>query len=247
MSQDPDNNPLEGLHLDTLAVRAGIERTAEGEHAEPIFATSSYVFANAAEAADRFAGEESGNVYSRYTNPTVRTFEQRIAALEGAQAAVATASGMAAIHGVTMLLSAGDHVLAGTDGHITGAELVERCREQDPEVTPSTVYRTLDVLEDIGLIRHAHGLDGREEFHVRPAREHGHIHCSVCHRAWEIGAEEVADLGADLVGEITTLESSADIIRAHHERWDGSGYPEGISGDRILYEPKVVLWRDKTE
>jgi Fur family ferric uptake transcriptional regulator len=89
-------------------------------------------------------------------------------------------------------------VLARTDGHITGAELVELCREQDPEVTPSTVYRTLDVLEDIGLIRHAHGLDGREEFHVRPAREHGHLHCSVCHRAWEIGAEDVADLVTDL-------------------------------------------------
>lgn len=89
-------------------------------------------------------------------------------------------------------------VLARTDGHITGAELVELCRQQDPEVTPSTVYRTLDVLEDIGLIRHAHGLDGREEFHVRPAREHGHVHCSVCHRAWEIGAEEVADLAGEL-------------------------------------------------
>ena len=89
-------------------------------------------------------------------------------------------------------------VLAGTDGHITGAELVERCRAENSEVTPSTVYRTLDVLEDIGLIRHAHGLDGREEFHVRPAREHGHLHCSVCHRAWEIGAEDVADLVTDL-------------------------------------------------
>ncbi len=89
-------------------------------------------------------------------------------------------------------------VLANTDGHITGAELVERCREQDPEVTPSTVYRTLDVLEDIGLIRHAHGLDGREEFHVRPAREHGHMHCSVCHQAWEIGAADVAELADDL-------------------------------------------------
>ncbi|MEX1296008.1 MAG: Fur family transcriptional regulator [Candidatus Limnocylindrales bacterium] len=89
-------------------------------------------------------------------------------------------------------------VLAGTDGHITSAELVERCRDEDPEVTPSTVYRTLDVLEDIGLIRHAHGLDGREEFHVQPAREHGHIHCSVCHGAWEIGAEEVADLASEL-------------------------------------------------
>ena len=112
MSRDPDNNPLEGLHLDTLAVRAGIERTAEGEHAEPIFATSSYVFANAAEAADRFAGEESGNVYSRYTNPTVRVFEQRIAALEGAEDAVGTASGMAAILSTAMaLLKAGDHVI----------------------------------------------------------------------------------------------------------------------------------------
>ena len=89
-------------------------------------------------------------------------------------------------------------VLAGTDGHITAAELVERCREQDPEVTPSTVYRTLDVLEDIGLIRHAHGLDGREEFHVRPAREHGHMHCSLCHRAWEVNADQVAELTADL-------------------------------------------------
>jgi Fur family transcriptional regulator, ferric uptake regulator len=88
-------------------------------------------------------------------------------------------------------------VLSDTDGHITGAELVERCREQDPETTPSTVYRTLDVLEDIGLIRHAHGLDGREEFHVRPAREHGHMHCSVCHRAWEIAAEDVSGLLAD--------------------------------------------------
>ncbi len=88
-------------------------------------------------------------------------------------------------------------VLAGTDGHITGAELVERCRAQDEEVTPSTVYRTLDVLEEIGLICHAHGLDGREEFHVMPAREHGHMHCSVCGRAWEISADDVAGLMAD--------------------------------------------------
>jgi Fur family ferric uptake transcriptional regulator len=89
-------------------------------------------------------------------------------------------------------------VLSRTDGHVTGAELVERCRAQDPETTPSTVYRTLDVLEDIGLIRHAHGLDGREEFHVRPAREHGHLHCAACQRAWEVEAEEVASLVAEL-------------------------------------------------
>jgi Fur family ferric uptake transcriptional regulator len=89
-------------------------------------------------------------------------------------------------------------VLSRTDGHITGAELVERCRAQDPETTPSTVYRTLDVLEDIGLVRHAHGLDGREEFHVRPLREHGHLYCSACHAAWEIGSDDVASLASHL-------------------------------------------------
>ena len=94
---DNNDDPLQGADLDTLAVRAGIMRTAEGEHSEPIFATSSYVFDSAAEAAARFGGEAQGNVYSRYTNPTVRTFEQRIAALEGGEAAVGTASGMAAI------------------------------------------------------------------------------------------------------------------------------------------------------
>ncbi|MDH3992362.1 MAG: PLP-dependent transferase, partial [Gammaproteobacteria bacterium] len=92
-----DNDPLRNAHLDTLAVRAGITRTAEGEHCEPIFTTSSYVFDDAAQAAGRFSGEVAGNVYSRYTNPTVRSFEQRIAALEGGEAAVATASGMATI------------------------------------------------------------------------------------------------------------------------------------------------------
>ena len=92
MNRDTDDSALDAVHLDTLAVRAGIERTAEGEHSEPIFTTSSYVFDNAAQAAARFSGDAAGNVYSRYTNPTVRTFEQRIAALEGAEAAVATAS-----------------------------------------------------------------------------------------------------------------------------------------------------------
>jgi O-succinylhomoserine sulfhydrylase len=113
---DHTDDPLEGAHLDTLAVRAGICRTAEGEHSEPIFATSSYVFASAAEAAARFDGEEAGNVYSRYTNPTVRTFEQRIAALEGGEAAVGTASGMAAILSTAMaLLKSGDHVVCSRD------------------------------------------------------------------------------------------------------------------------------------
>lgn len=85
-------------------------------------------------------------------------------------------------------------VLAGTDGHITGAELVDRCRAVDPSTTPSTVYRTLDVLEQLGLVRHSHGPDGREEFHVLPSVEHGHIHCASCGRTWEISEGEAAEI-----------------------------------------------------
>jgi Fur family ferric uptake transcriptional regulator len=85
-------------------------------------------------------------------------------------------------------------VLARSAGHMTGAEVVERCRAVDPETTPSTVYRTLDVLEELGLVRHAHGVDGREEFHVRPGPDHGHLHCPDCGRAWEIGADELGQL-----------------------------------------------------
>jgi O-succinylhomoserine sulfhydrylase len=116
MDEDRDSNALTGAHLDTLAIRAGIARTNEGEHAEPVFLTSSYIFDSAADAAARFAGESPGNVYSRYTNPTVRTFEQRIAALEGGERAVATASGMAAILSTCMaLLKSGDHVVCSRD------------------------------------------------------------------------------------------------------------------------------------
>ena len=111
-----EHDPLAGAHIDTLAIRSGIRRTHEGEHAEPIFLTSSYVFDSAAEAAARFSGEQPGNVYSRYTNPTVRAFEQRLAALEGAEACVATASGMAAILSTCMaLLKSGDHVVCSRD------------------------------------------------------------------------------------------------------------------------------------
>src|SRR3990172_2836362 len=80
-------------------------------------------------------------------------------------------------------------VLSRTDGHITGSELVERCRALDPSTIPSTVYRTLDVLEDLGLVRHAHGVDGREEFHVLPDAVHGHLHCESCGATWEIAAD----------------------------------------------------------
>ncbi|OUS10196.1 O-succinylhomoserine sulfhydrylase [Gammaproteobacteria bacterium 54_18_T64] len=115
MSQHGDEqleDPLAGAMLDTLAVRAGQRRSMEGEHSEAIYTTSSYVFASAAEAAARFSGEQPGNVYSRYTNPTVRTFEDRIAALEGAEQAVATSSGMAAILSTCLaLLKSGDHIV----------------------------------------------------------------------------------------------------------------------------------------
>ena len=99
--------------MQTIAVRAGQHRTDEGEHSEAIFTTSSYVYESAADAAAHFNGDKSGNVYSRHTNPSVRTFERRLAALENGERAVATASGMGAI--LTMCLAylkSGDHLLA---------------------------------------------------------------------------------------------------------------------------------------
>ncbi len=103
---------LTDAEFDTLAVRAGQMRTPEGEHGEAIFPTSSYVFSSAAEAAATFGGDRDGNVYSRYTNPTVRTFEERLAALEGGEACAATASGMSAIYALCIAhLQAGDHMI----------------------------------------------------------------------------------------------------------------------------------------
>ena len=96
----------------TIAVRAGQERTIEGEHSDPIFATSSFVFETAAQAAARFSESEKGNVYSRFTNPTVRAFEKRLAALEAASWGIATASGMSAILLLVLAsLRSGDHVV----------------------------------------------------------------------------------------------------------------------------------------
>jgi len=107
-----DRTDLQGLSLDTLAVRAGIERSQFGEHAEALYLTSSFVFKSAAEAAARFSNQQPGNIYSRFTNPTVTVFEQRLAALEGAECCIATSSGMAAILSMAMgLLKAGDHVV----------------------------------------------------------------------------------------------------------------------------------------
>jgi len=100
---------------ETLAVRAGQERSQFNEHSEALYLTSSYVFTSAAQAAARFCGEDEGNVYSRFTNPTVSAFQERLAALEGAEACVATASGMSAILALVMALcSSGDHIVAST-------------------------------------------------------------------------------------------------------------------------------------
>jgi O-succinylhomoserine sulfhydrylase len=98
---------------ETLAVRAGQERSQFGEHAEALYLTSSFVFESAAQAAARFSGESAGNVYSRFTNPTVTMLQERLAALEGAESCIATASGMSAILSTVMaLLKSGDHIVS---------------------------------------------------------------------------------------------------------------------------------------
>lgn len=118
---------LQQAALDTLAIRAGQQRTPEGEHSEAIFTTSSFVFCSASQAAARFGGGEPGNVYSRYTNPTVRGFEERMAALEGGEQAVATASGMAAILAICMgLLQQGDHIVCAQEIFGTTTTLFNR-------------------------------------------------------------------------------------------------------------------------
>lgn len=85
-------------------------------------------------------------------------------------------------------------VLAASEGHVSAAEILQRCRAADPMTTPSTVYRTLDVLELVGLVRHAHGPDGGEEYHLLPQDEHGHLYCSTCGRGWELNPAEAQGL-----------------------------------------------------
>jgi O-succinylhomoserine sulfhydrylase len=105
-------DPFEELHAQTLAVRAGTIRTELNEHSEAMFLTSSFVYENSAVAAERFANAENGFIYSRFTNPSVSMFQDRLAALEGAEACIATASGMAAIFALALtVLKAGDHII----------------------------------------------------------------------------------------------------------------------------------------
>lgn len=112
MTKSSNKNPPSQWQQETTAIRSGFRPTDEGEHSEAIFATSSFTFDSAEQAAARFSYEEEGNVYSRFTNPNVRSFEHRLAALENGDACVATASGMAAILSICMTaLKAGDHVV----------------------------------------------------------------------------------------------------------------------------------------
>lgn len=114
-------------------------------------------------------------------------------------------------------------VLEEADGHVTGAELVERCKQRDPDTTPSTVYRTLDVLEELGYIRHSHSAAGREEFHVLPDAEHGHLQCRVCGRTWELDRGDAEAVLAPIrsrlgfapdVGHLSILGVCADCTAA---------------------------------
>ena len=112
------------LHFDTLAVRAGAEMTEFGENSEALFLNSSFRFKNAAQAAARFGGNEPGNIYSRFTNPTVTMLQNKLAALEGAEQCVATSSGMAAILACVMgLCNSGDHVVASRSIFGTSVQL----------------------------------------------------------------------------------------------------------------------------
>lgn len=113
-------------------------------------------------------------------------------------------------------------VLAETDGHITASELIERCRARDPSTIASTVYRTLDVLEELGIVRHGHGADGREEYHVQPGAEHGHLHCASCGATWELGADRAAAVARALrrgdgfevdIGHVTLVGRCAECAR----------------------------------
>jgi O-succinylhomoserine sulfhydrylase len=115
-NNQPTNLSVEAYQQATLAIRSGYQRSHEAEHSEAMFLTSSYVFDSAELAAKHFSNELSGNVYSRYTNPTVRAFEERLAVMEGGEQAVATSSGMAATLSVVMsLLQSGDHILCSKD------------------------------------------------------------------------------------------------------------------------------------
>ncbi|MDZ7752722.1 MAG: O-succinylhomoserine sulfhydrylase [Gammaproteobacteria bacterium] len=163
MIADDDGTQGEPWGFDTWAVRGGQVRTTEQEHSEPIFVTSSFAFKSAAEAAARFAGDEPGNIYSRFTNPTVRTFEQRLARLEGGTHCVATASGMAAILATCLgLLKSGDHVVASRSIFGSTVQLFNKI------LAPFGIATTFVDMADYGAWERAIGPDTRLLFLETP-------------------------------------------------------------------------------
>src|SRR5438046_2059627 len=147
---------MQNYDIETLAVRAGIARSQFNEHSEALYLTSSFVFENAAEAADRFCNNAPGNIYSRFTNPTVTAFQERLAALEGAQSCVATASGMSAILATAMAtLKAGDHVVCssgvfGASGPVMDA-VVSLLRTAGPTLSPFNAWVLLKGMETLRI------------------------------------------------------------------------------------------------
>jgi len=139
----------EKFSFETLALRTGHARTLEQEHCEPLFMTSSFCFDSAEQAAKRFSGEEQGNVYSRFTNPTVKCFEERLAALEAGESCVATSSGMSAILSLVMsTLSHGDKIVASRSIFGTSVNLFEKVF---PRFGIETVF--VDMTDLAGWIR----------------------------------------------------------------------------------------------
>ena len=133
----------------SLAVRAGQKRSSFGEQSEPIFTSSSYVFESAQQAADRFSGEDPGYIYSRFTNPTIDAFQDRMAALEEGDSCVATSSGMAAIFAACMgICSAGDHVVYSQSIFGTTSVLFEKFLPRYGVDTSSVVLTELDAWQN---------------------------------------------------------------------------------------------------
>lgn len=145
-SKGSRNNGHSQQGFETLAIREGIERSPFGEHSEAIFATSSFVFDSAKDAAARFSGDEDGYIYSRFSNPSVDSFERRLAALEGGVACVATASGMSAIMATVMtLLQQGDHIVASRSMFGSTVTLFEKLL---PRFGISTSFVKIDNLQE---------------------------------------------------------------------------------------------------
>lgn len=234
---------LSGYQLDTLGIRSGHVRTHEGEHGEGIFTTSSYVFDSAQHAADRFSGEEPGNVYSRYTNPSVAVFEDRIAALEGSSGAVGTSSGMAAILGVCMgLLEQGDHVVCSSSVFGTTTALFAKFMEK------FGVSVTRVALTDLGAWKNACNAKTKllfAETPSNPLNEIGDI-AALADIAKHFGARLVIDNCFCTPALQKPLELGADIVTHSATKYlDGQGRCIGgsVCGDEEVVEAVVGFVR----